>query len=238
MDDLERMYRHLVRTIRVNFPLLLHEPFEVGQLYQTILPYRVHRKDLEIDTNEDYELALLELLTGARGFLVVDDKMRDALLAERASPNPDPAMLRDYAAAHVALAPEPLQRVIAEGRGSGAQPTLGGSPARSSTPARASVPTASAARASGMTRAPTPAAGVEVARRVSRAAPVAAEGDACPYCKGELPAGRAVAFCPRCGQDLTVMHCPACGSELERGWTFCVTCGRAAPAGNAPVEGD
>lgn len=236
MDDLERMYRHLVRTIRASFPLLLHEPFEVGQLYQSILPYRLHRKELELDTNQDYELTLLELLTGARGLLVVDDRMRDVLTAERASPNPDPAVLREYASAHVALAPEPLQRVIAEGRGSGAQPTLGGSPARSSTPARPAVPTASAARASGMTRAPTPAAGAEVTRRPSRAAPVAAEGDACPYCKGELPAGRANAFCPRCGQDLTVMHCPACGSELERGWKFCVTCGRTAPAGNALAE--
>lgn len=236
MDDLERMYRHLVRTIRASFPLLLHEPFEVGQLYQTILPYRLHRKDLGLESNQDYEVTLLELLSGARGLLVVDDRMRDALVAERGSPNPDPAVLREYASAHVALAPEPLQRVIAEGRGSGAQPVLGGSPARSSTPARASVPTASAARASGMTRAPTPAAGTEMPRRPSRVAAVAAEGDACPYCKGELPAGRALAFCPRCGQDLTVVHCPACGSELERGWKYCVTCGRAAPAENAPAE--
>jgi uncharacterized membrane protein YvbJ len=28
-----------------------------------------------------------------------------------------------------------------------------------------------------------------------------------------------------------VQHCPACGSDLEHGWKFCVTCGRAVASG-------
>ena len=64
MDDVERMYRHLVRTIRANFSPYLTQPFEVGELYQTILPYRLHRRELGLETNQDYELALMELLTG------------------------------------------------------------------------------------------------------------------------------------------------------------------------------
>ena len=49
----------------------------------------------------------------------------------------------------------------------------------------------------------------------------------CRYCGGALPVGRKVTFCPHCGQNLTVRHCPACSSELEIGWKFCVTCGRS-----------
>ena len=85
MDDVERMYRHLVRTIRATSPPLLTQPFEVGELYQTILPYRLHRRELGLETNQDYEMALLELLSGARGYLVVDDRMRDVLSAQLAS---------------------------------------------------------------------------------------------------------------------------------------------------------
>ena len=79
MDDVERMYRHLVHTIRASFPQYLSQPFEVGELYQSVLPYRLHRRELGLETNQDYELALMELLSGAGGYLVVDDKMRTNL---------------------------------------------------------------------------------------------------------------------------------------------------------------
>ena len=235
MDDIERMYRHLVRTIRAGFAPYLTQPFEVGELYQTILPYRLHRRELGLETNQDYEMAMLELLSGARGYLVVDDKMRDVLTAEHASPNADPAIIRDFAAAHVALAPEPLRRLETEGRASGVQPALSNSgsqpvhaPAPPFRPSGSSgrVPPAYPARGA----MPTPAAGVpiEPPRRTARPITIAPTGENCPFCKGNLPPGRQLSFCPHCGQDLTVVHCPACGSELERGWKFCVTCGRSA----------
>ena len=229
MDDIERMYRHLVRTIRANFTPFLTQPFEVGELYQTILPYRLHRRELGLETNQDYEMAMLELLSGSRGYLIVDDKMRDVLAAEQSAPNPDPSIVRDFASAHVALAPEPLRRLEIEGRASGSQASIpvpppqprqsGGIAALSSPPApRPSVPT--------------PAAGMSTEgiapRRTARPITIAPTGENCPFCRGHLPAGRQVSFCPHCGQDLTVVHCPACGSELERGWKFCVTCGRSA----------
>lgn len=61
-------------------------------------------------------------------------------------------------------------------------------------------------------------------------APVACEpsGDDCTYCGGGLPIGRRIRFCPHCGLDLTVRQCPACSTELDREWRFCVTCGRQA----------
>ena len=76
MDDVDRMYRHLVKTIRSGSPHLLTQPFQVADLYATILPYRLHRRDLGLETNQDYEMAMLELLSGGRGYLTVDDRMR------------------------------------------------------------------------------------------------------------------------------------------------------------------
>ena len=75
MENVERMYRHLVRTIRTSFPQYLSQPFEVGDLYQTILPYRLHRRELGLETNQDYEHTLVDLLKGANGYLVVDERM-------------------------------------------------------------------------------------------------------------------------------------------------------------------
>ena len=219
MDDVERMYRHLVRTIRAKYTPLLSQPFEVGELYQTILPYRLHRRDLGLETNQDYEMVLLDLLAGPRGYLVVDDKMRDVLAAQLASPNPDPSVIREFASAHVALAPEWLNLLDAESRTSGTQGVVAGA-----TPGRPARPTGSFAIGA------TTAAGA-AAEQGTRRAPksiTVESGEHCPYCKGELPAGRQIQFCPHCGQDLTLVHCPACGTELERGWKYCVTCGRSA----------
>src|ERR1043165_4091888 len=108
-DPLERMFRHLATVIRASFPQYLSQPFDVAELHQTIMPYRHHRRELGFETNEDYEFALLQLLSGAGGYLVVDDRMRDALSAELASPHPDPSAFRQFAGASVALSPEALE---------------------------------------------------------------------------------------------------------------------------------
>lgn len=228
MDDVERMYRHLVRTIRTSYPQHLNQPFQVGELYQTILPYRLHRRDLGLETNQDYELALLELLAGERGYLVVDGKMRDVLKGELSAASPDTSRIREFAAEHVALAPEAMSltesgsaRAVS---GSGQTITRGAvSAALRSGEGGKAVPTPT--RTSEASSSPSFA---ESARRAARPLRVAESGETCAFCRGDLPPGREISFCPHCGQDLTVVHCPACGSELERGWKFCVTCGRAA----------
>ncbi|MEO7456031.1 MAG: zinc ribbon domain-containing protein [Gemmatimonadaceae bacterium] len=226
MDDVERMYRHLVRTIRTSFAPYLTQPFEVGELYQTILPYRLHRRELGLETNQDYEMALMELLAGSHGYLVVDDRMRDALKAEQAAAVPNTARIRDFASSHVALAPEALQESGGHGRvpsgSTGATITR-----EAASPLRAGAASAPPTPRSSSTTQAMPAADL---RRASRPITVPEDGESCAFCKGALPPGRTISFCPHCGQDLTVVHCPACGSELERGWKFCVTCGRGAAA--------
>ena len=64
-----------------------------------------------------------------------------------------------------------------------------------------------------------------------QATPAGVMGGTCRYCSGALPPGRRTVFCPHCGQNLTVQRCPACGTELEVGWKFCITCGRGMGGG-------
>jgi hypothetical protein len=199
MDAIDRMFTVLAQTVRDTQPRYLTQPFEVAELYQTLLPYRHFRRELALDTNEDYELTLMHLLSGARGYLIVDDRMRDTLARELQSPNPDPGAFREFAEAQVALSPAALQQhaPAAGAAVPAAVPHIGAPTVRLSTPASMAAA----------------AAAVDEAR--------------CRYCSGKLPRARKVTFCPHCGQNLTVMNCGACGAELEIGWKFCVACGRS-----------
>jgi hypothetical protein len=223
MSDTDHLFQYLVQTIEARFPAYLTHPFEVGELYQTILPYRHHRRELGFDTNQDYEMALTELLSGAGDYLVVDERMRDRLQKELASTNPDPGAFREFASAHVSLDGTAVARIR------GAAPEQPQS-------TRRSAPAEGRESTSG-TSAPTPRPpenaerqSMNTARRPSARASDVQPSTTCRYCCGLLPAGRPVTFCPHCGQNLTVVNCAACGAELEVGWKFCPTCGRPAAA--------
>lgn len=238
MDELDRLYRRLVQNVRAGFPELLTRPFEVSNLYQQIIPYRHNRRELALETNEDYELALTQLLSGARGLLMGEDDMQRTLRAELESKNPDLSAYRAYATSMVSLAPDALRALDAQ---PALQPTP--SPSTPAAPARSAADQAAmAARATEQvsTRRPSergapPVAPPLGARPRSPAAPPSplsapdvAPGSAasCRFCAGQLPEGKEVIFCPHCGHDLTVKHCPACNTELEIGWRYCITCGR------------
>lgn len=248
MDELDRLYRRLVHNIRVGFPELLTRPFEVSAIYQQIVPYRTNRRELEFDSNDEYELALCQLLSGARGLLRSDDDMQAAVRRELESPNPDLAAYRVWATSLVALATEPLRDLMLRSTPEGAR-------AGAST---ASSPSAQVAIAGRTTEAvETPAAREAPIRDVpppsappppdarqpsvspqsqsmpaSRPTPVrATPGEKCRYCGGYLPEDRGVVFCPSCGHNVTVQHCPACNTELEVDWKFCITCGRDTSQG-------
>ena len=62
MDDLDRLVRRLVQNVRNSYPQYMSQPVEVSELYQTLIPYRHNRTELEIETNQDYEAALCQLL--------------------------------------------------------------------------------------------------------------------------------------------------------------------------------
>jgi len=243
MDSVDRMYRHLVRTIRSRFPQYLTQPFTVTELQSTILPYRLHRRELGLETNDEYEITLTELLSGARDYLVVGDQMRDVLRGELGSVNPDPSTYKRFANTNVTLSPTALRglevgpdddsaplrtpvpiqeppRVPAEQPPMPAatppiQPRV--TTGRESRPANAAAPNSEGSRTPVTTTSPTGVRSV-----------VPQPGERCRSCNEALPPGRAITFCPHCGQNLTTMHCPACGAELELGWKFCPSCGRPA----------
>ena len=258
MDELDRMYRRLVQNIRAGFPDLMGRPFEIAEVYTTLIPYRHNRRELELDTNQDYEHALLRLLSGERGYLIGDPQMQADLRSEIESSNPDLSKFRAYATTMVSLAPDgarnaepsPLRR---PGSGGTAAIPSTAAPAPQGPGAMASAAPSATAQAA----ADRPTLGVpEQAMTAPRPAPsrpaaappaappapldvpqptlsatgqrsIVASGR-CRYCSGDLPEGRNITYCPHCGQNLTVLNCPACGTELEVGWKFCTTCGRAA----------
>ena len=251
MDELDRMYRRLVQNIRTGFPDLMGRPFEIAELYTTLIPYRHNRRELELDTNQDYEHALLRLLSGERGYLIGDPQMQTDLRSEIDSPNPDLTKFRAYATTMVSLAPDgarttepPVLRRPGSG-GTAAIPTTAAPPPPPPSP----VTTAKAAMADRPTLGvpeqpataprpqapPRPAAPPPAAASPPMDAPLSTTGQRsivasgkCRYCTGTLPEGRNITYCPHCGQNLTVLNCPACGTELDVGWKFCTTCGRAA----------
>jgi hypothetical protein len=229
MDNVDRMYRHLVRTIRAKFPQYLTQPFDVSELHQTILPYRLHRRELGLETNEDYEITLTELLAGARDYLIVDDSVRAALTAQLGSVNPDPSAFKQFAGATVALSPNALRSLEAGPDDPSTPLRTPAVPAAERSPALAAtqpVPVQSSAPSAPTIPAPPPSTPTTAASGARAITPK--EGERCRSCNEVLPPGRPITFCPHCGQNATTMNCPACGSELEVGWKFCPVCGRPA----------
>src|ERR1700710_2828526 len=105
MDDLDRLYRRLVHNIRASRPEYLQIPFTVQELYEQLIPYRHNRRDLAIETNQDYETAIARLLSGERGYVRMDPAIQEALERELNSPTGDAGLFKEYAQAQLTLAP-------------------------------------------------------------------------------------------------------------------------------------
>jgi hypothetical protein len=207
MDDLDRVFQRLVHSIRLRHPEYLTMPFTVQELYEDLIPYRHHRRELGIETNQDYEAAISRLLSGEKGYLRGDLGMQEKLAANQKEKIPDTGAFRDYASSKVSLAPEALA-------------TLGLDPA----PKQSVATDSSDEKATSREEPPQAAAEGTVSESISELGSV----ENCRFCGGTLPEGRTVTYCPHCGQNLAVRNCPACGTELEKNWRFCVTCGRSA----------
>jgi len=191
-DPVDRMFRVLVRTIRAKHPAYLTTSFTVSDLQSQILPYRHFRKDLGLESNQEYELTIMRLLSGEHGYLEVDERLRDEFSKELASSSPEPSRVREFGDSRVSLSPTAVA-VVTTTNTPVSQPSV----------------------------AMSPSAGRDAGQGESKS------GSRCRFCGGELPPGRDLNFCPHCGQNLRLRHCPACGAESEPGWKFCVSCGKA-----------
>jgi len=103
-DVLERFHRALIEEIQTQRPEYLTGPFTVAEIYQNLVPYGSHRDRIGVEMNADYEDALLRLLAGEGGFLLLDSEpaLRD-IRAELKMANPNTGVFREFAAVDVRL---------------------------------------------------------------------------------------------------------------------------------------
>ena len=215
-------------------PSRINGPVDVNELYQSLIPYRTHRAALAIDSHEDYEMTLLRLLAGERGYAFVEpEEARAALAGEAAGVNPDTGAYRLHGNARVTFDADHVREVLAGAesvavpRATPPAPPLRAEPRGDAAPWFPEPPDESP-------DLPRPDAEADQAdlpfalddAAADRGVSPRAGSAPCAYCGGELPVGRAVIFCPHCGQNVGVVHCPSCGAELDVGWRFCITCGR------------
>jgi hypothetical protein len=209
-DVLQSFHKVLVEEIRTKRPDYLTGPFTVAEIYQDLVPYPTHRDRIGVDMNGDYEDALIRLLAGEGGYLVLESEhaLRE-LRSELQSKNPNTGVYREYAAVDVRLNPE-LVNGAGPGRAGGEDPeATKGSIAQGS----ADVADASVLDDSG-----------------EEAGSDRESGDTCRWCRAPLPARDNLNFCPYCGTDVHAVPCAGCGEELEPEWRFCISCGTERPS--------
>lgn len=227
LDDLDRLFHRLVQVLAERGPERVAQPVQVAELYQDLVPYRQHRTALKLETHQDYEMALLRLVAGERGYAQVEpEEAQQAFVMEVQAALPDAGVIHEFAAARVLLSAAAARKVLAGGEAYAPQtlhPPLSPSISLDRPPSPGG----------GMEEAASPVGGAEEEASspgggAEEEAPPGEEGGAeeCPYCDAELPKGRVLFYCPFCGGNLRGVKCPGCGTELEVGWLYCITCGR------------
>ncbi len=98
---LDRILDRLIRTLSAGGPDQLRAPFRVSEIVQSLVPYRTYRSELGVDTLQDYEHAVLEMLAGEGGWLICDPDTVAVIRKELASPDPDTGLLRRIQTAEV-----------------------------------------------------------------------------------------------------------------------------------------
>jgi hypothetical protein len=219
-DVLERFHRALIEEIQTQRPEYLTGPFTVAEIYQNLVPYGTHRDRIGVEMNGDYEAALLRLLAGEGGYLVLESEpaLRD-LRAELKTANPNTGLYREYAALDVRLNPAYVDPTAGSADDS---PDLAAELDGEDPVSMADLaPMESAVDDMGVVPS-----GVDDFATASEP-DASAQAAACQWCRADLPARENLNFCPWCGTDLKLTPCNECGEELELDWRFCIACGAA-----------
>ena len=215
-DDLDRLFERLVSVLADDAPGRLAVPFAAAEVYERLVPYRSNRSILRVATHQDYEMAVLRLLAGERGYASLEPaEVREALEREAGEKNPDTGLFRQFPDAVLSL-----NRLAAERFLRGDRAFAPPSPPPLS-PEPPDLAPGEDEEPPGSEKAPLAGAAFELAEQSE-------SPRQCPYCGETLPGSRKVNFCPQCGQPPSgELRCPACGGEMDVGWRYCVSCGRA-----------
>lgn len=214
-DELDRLFGRLVESLVAAGPGRLAVPFVAAELYERLVPYRSNRARLNVATHQDYEMTVLRLLAGERGYAQLEPAdVQDALRREAEAQNPDTGVFRNFPDAQVLINRLAAERFLKAERAF-APPSLAAAEGASGAPLGDEIEEESEPEV-----APT---GSHFSFDESEVS-----SPQCAYCGGTLPAARKVNFCPHCGQPPSgELRCPACGSEVDVGWAYCVGCGRS-----------
>src|SRR5438552_7893426 len=103
-DDLDRLFERLVSVLADDAPGRLAVPFPAAEVYERLVPYRSNRSILKVATHPAYEMAVLRLLAGERGYTSLEPtEVQDALRREAGESNPDTALFRQFPDAILSL---------------------------------------------------------------------------------------------------------------------------------------
>ncbi|HET7295588.1 MAG TPA: zinc ribbon domain-containing protein [Gemmatimonadales bacterium] len=220
-DDLDRLFERLVSVLAEDAPGRLAVPFPAAEVYERLVPYRSNRSILKVATHQDYEMAVLRLLAGERGYAALEPaEVREALQREAGESNPDTALFRQFPDAILSLNRLAAERSL-RGDRAYAPPS----------PPPLAAPEPADGEGEGQAEDAEDEEEAEQAPLAGAAFELAEQSESprqCPYCGETLPGSRKVNFCPQCGQPPSgELRCPACGGEVDVGWRYCVSCGRA-----------
>lgn len=247
MTTLDPLFRLLVRALSAQQPPRIHQPIAINELLDSILPYRLVRRELGVDSAEDYETLLLRLCAGEGDFVQADPATQAVLLAELDKPLADLALLRVYGDTHIVVRTDPLLTALdVRPEERYAPPGARTSPPPEA-PEAAEVETdeASAPVADRLDNGaddawlPDPVFEANASVITPRApdvpdappAPADKTQVRCPFCGGLLPPRMMINFCPHCGMAQDVGTCRSCGADMDVGWRYCVSCGEDAQGG-------
>jgi hypothetical protein len=208
VSDLERFFRHLVNTLAQSNSARLREPLSLGDIRNVIVPYRTHRRALQLESSEDYELLVMRLCAGEEGLARTSPaEIEGAFRTELRSPNPDLSIVAQHEDASITLDSAAVTRSLDH------RPELAFAP--QDLPVEPTLPEIQSSETRASDReAPSPAA-------------VEPPQPACSRCGCALPQNRLLNFCPQCGYDLRSKRCSSCSMELDPAWRHCIGCGAA-----------
>jgi hypothetical protein len=213
VDELDRLFSLLVTALARETRVAV--PFPASEIYERLVPYRSNRSHLNVATHQDYEMAVLRLLAGERNYVQLEpETVRDAMQREIATINPDPAYFRTFPDAQVMVNGRAAERVLLADR--------------AYAPASQDEDDDADTLSDSTGENPVPFIPPTAFTEPAAPEPGISSGTRCEYCGGMLPANREARFCPNCGQPQGgELKCQGCGAELDVGWAYCLTCGKA-----------